>query len=79
MARPEAQVQLAVAGDLVEDTEGVNHQCTKAGGKPIFPGENPLLSPSELLCSICKQFLSLIVQVSLFSSSNLLLLVKLKE
>lgn len=56
-------VQLAVAGDMIEESEPVDHTCNKAGGKPVFAGSEPPLDSSELVCQVCAKPLSLIVQV----------------
>ena len=57
-------VWLALAGDMVEPGEVLDHHATKCGGAPLYPGTRPPLGAADACCRVCGAALSLVLQVS---------------
>ena len=58
-----APLVLGLPGDLIDQTENVDHTATKAGGLPFLPGRCDAAALPELKCGVCGRLLSLVFQV----------------
>ena len=56
-------MMVASAGDLVLDAGKHSPHCTKAGGRPVFPGSVLPEGTEDIRCRICSSLLSLVLQV----------------
>ena len=58
-----APLVLGLPGDLVDQTENIDHTATKAGGLPFLPARCDAAALPELKCGVCGKLLSLVFQV----------------